>query len=116
MPTHDRFPENMSTQNDDFISALSEVRVFLAIETVFGIPLIFVVPLAIYSIWAIFQAGFVSAAVFAACSMTALRIMHREDEQGLVIAVRNIGAPKLWLAGFGSRKTVTVVDRAGKPR
>lgn len=106
----------MSTQNDDFLKALSEVRVFLVIETVLGIPLIFVAPLALFSAWAIFQTGFLPAAVFALCSLAALRIMHRDDDQGLVIAVRNIGAPKRWLAGFGSRTTVTVVNRSGQPR
>ena len=106
----------MSTQNDDFLRALSEVRVFLAIETVLGVPVIFAAPLAMFSVWAIFQSGFLPAAVFASCSFAALRIMHRDDEQGLVIAVRNIGAPKRWFAGFGSGKTFAVVGGTGQPR
>ncbi len=102
----------MSTQNDDFLSALTEVRIFLAIETVFGIPLVFVVPVVFFGVWAIFQSGLLTAFVSTVCSLAALRILHRDDDRGLVIAVKNIGAPKRWLAGFGSKTTITLIHRS----
>lgn len=98
----------MQKRETEFIEALSEVRVFLAIETIFGIPWLFLIPVMAFSVYMFFHSGLVLSLIYTIPVIAALWIFHKDDDRGLIIFIQNVGSPKTWHAGFGSERSIVL--------
>ena len=99
----------MTRKESDFVEALTEVRVFLALETIFGIPWLIALPTLFFGFYTAAIAGLVTAIGFMVPSITALWMIHRNDERALIIAIQNFATPRTWLAGYGARKPIRIL-------
>ena len=99
---------NASPQQTAFLAALSEVRVFFIREKILGIPWMLFLGTLGFAAYAIIAAGVPAAIIFAISMLSALAIMHRNDDQALLIAVQNLANPKRWEAGYGNATRWTI--------
>ena len=98
----------MQNRDEQFLEALSEVRVFFGIETIFGIPWLYFIALSVFAIFSIVETGLIFALAINLPFFGILWLFHRDDDRGMEIWIQSLGAKRTWHAGYGSGRRIAL--------
>lgn len=103
----------MSLNADDaaFLKNIPDVTVFVASDSVAGIPTIIFAPVVIFSFMLAVLSSWVLGALFALVLLSALYVLHKDDKDAMAIIIANLGVnPDCWVCGLEPPNRVVIVE------